>query len=531
MRPEGRGELESLYFDYPEFDAPAREGLASDVRVVIVGAGPVGMVAALTLAKHGVGCTLIDAKSTFNDGSRAICVARSSYNLFQALGVVEPFVEKALPYLSGRAFFRGRQILEFFMADTADEKYRPMYNIQQQYIEQYLYEGVARSPLIDMRWRTKCVAMRDAAGGVALTLEDPAGTYELRADWALAADGSRSAMRRMRGLRLKGDNYEGRYVIADIRMENPVKVERFSLFDPDRRPGSTVLVHQQPDDIWRIDYQLRDGEDEAEALSEPRIRESIRQVLAECGHDRPWELEWWSIYSANTLLLDDYRDGRVFFIGDSAHIVPIFGVRGFNNGVLDGANIAWKLAYVLTGRADERLLDSYTPERRDATLDVFEKSSRSAQFMTPRSRGHRVMRDAALSLALDHAFAGQFANPRNMTPYDYADSPLTAPDGSAWTAGPRPGAAAPNARLEDGFLLDRFGGGFTVLAFGDAVGFDGDGVKLVRQPAEGRAAEIYGAVAGDAYLIRPDQFIAARWRGVTPEAVAAQIGHILAGGD
>jgi 3-(3-hydroxy-phenyl)propionate hydroxylase len=380
---------------------------------------------------------------------------------------------------------------------------------------------VAQSALIDMRWQTSATAMAQNDDGATLTLQDPTGSYELRCDWHLAADGARSAMRTALGLRLKGDNFEGRYVIADIKMHNPVPVERFSLFDPDRRPGSTVLVHQQPDDIWRIDYQLRAGETEEDALQEDNIRTSVQQVLDECGYAAPWDLEWWSVYSANTLLLDDYRHGRTLFVGDAAHIVPIFGVRGFNNGVLDAVK----------GWADEALLDTYSFERRRATLDVFDKAAKSAQFMTPRSRGFVIMRDAALSLALDHAFAGQFANPRNMTPYDYDDSPLTRSD--TCKCGPPVGSAAPNAKLAHGFLLDLLAQDYSVLTFGkvaDLEACDDLPVQIVPFPANGPAADIYDAKDGTAYLIRPDGFIAARWHDATGAQIASELTTQLSGG-
>jgi len=548
MKPRGKGRWESLYFDYPVFDAPPRAGLATSAEVTIVGSGPIGMVAALTLAHHGQRCVIVDDKHTFNDGSRAICVARSSLVAMQMLGIEAPFLEKSLPWLSGRSFFRGRQFLEFFMADSPEERHRPMYNLEQQYIEKFLYDAVADSPLIDMRWRTECTGMRETGDGLVLTLRDPEGEYELHSGWLLAADGARSPIRAMKGLRLKGQNFEGRYVIADIQMRNPVPVERFALFDPDARPGSTVLLHQQPDDIWRIDYQLRDDEDEDEALREDNIRAAVQRVLDECGYSAPWELEWWSVYSANTLLLDSYRHGRTIFIGDSAHIVPIFGVRGFNNGVLDGVNVGWKLAWHLAGKADEAILDSYDHERRRATLDVIEKSGKSAQFMTPRTRGFAIMRDAALSLALDFPFAGQFANPRNMTPYEYLDSPLTMADDADWTGSgrtgygwkgggvadlSRPGAAAPDARLETGFLIDRFGRDFTLLAFGETPGLDAladDRVTVIRLAADSGAARVYGAGDGDVVLVRPDRFIAARWRHAGSADVTRAITAICAGG-
>lgn len=534
MRPAGRGELESLYFDYPHFDPPRdRVHLTERAKVAIVGAGPIGMVAALSLAQYGIRSVLLERKDTFNDGSRAICVSRSSYQLFQTLRVEKRFLEKGLPWVSGRSFFRGRQILEFFMADSENEKYRPMYNLEQQYIEAFLYEAVAASDLIDMRWQSEATALRDATDHVVLSVRDPLGDYDMPADWVLAADGARSPVRTMRGLRLKGDNYEGRYVIADIRLRRECKVERFALFDPDCRPGGTVLVHQQPENIWRIDYQLRDSESEEDALREDNIRASIAGVLADIGFEEPWELEWWSIYSANTLALDDYRSGRVFFIGDSAHIVPIFGVRGLNNGILDAHNIGWKLAAVLHGFASGKILDSYTPERRGATLDVFANASKSARFMTPPTRGYQVMRDAALSLALDHPFAGEFANPRNMTPYTYADSPLTQSDADVFAAGPAPGDVAANVKMDNGFLLDAFEPGFALLCFGDVQGLDcldSDSVNIVRQSADGPAAERYGARNGSAYLIRPDLHVAARWLETDGGQVKESLAQLLAGG-
>lgn len=533
MRPAGRGPLDSLYFDYPRFDPPpAGEGLSDRIPVAIVGAGPVGLTAALTLARHGQPSVVFEAKDTYNDGSRALCISRSSYNIFRALGIEKPFLDHALPWVSGRSFYRGREILEFFMADDSRERFRPMYNLQQQYIEAFLHDAAAADPLIQLRWQSPVTAIEDLADGVRLTVAAANGTYAVDADWVLAADGARSAVRKMRGLRLEGENFEGRYVIADIRMHHPCKVERFALFDPDARPGGTVLVHQQPHDIWRIDYQLHPGEDEVEALREPAIRAAVAAVLADLGRDGDWDLEWWSVYSANTLALPDYRYGRVFFIGDSAHIVPIFGVRGLNNGFADAHNIGWKLAWLLAGRAAPALLDSYTPERRGATLDVFANAARSARFMTPQTRGTRILRDAALSLALDHPFAGRFANPRNMVPYTYADSPLTLPDRDTGLSGPAAGELAFDADLGNGYLLDAAGPGFTLIDFGDCFAGAAPGtpdLTILRHPPDGPAAERYGASRGDAWLLRPDLHVAARWHAPAPDTVSATMTAICQG--
>ncbi|WP_421906154.1 FAD-dependent monooxygenase [Mameliella sp.] len=529
MRPRGRGELDSLYFDYPHFDPPRRPEVEPQAPVAVVGAGPVGMVAALTLAQHGVRSVLLDAKDTFNDGSRAICISRSSYHVLDHLGIAAPFLEKSLGWTKGRSFHRGRQILEFDMPDSADEKFRPMYNLQQQYIEAFLWKAVASAPLIETRWQSKVTGLDQGPGCAVLTVEDPSGSYTLPACWVIAADGARSAVRGMCGLRLKGENHEGRYVIADVKMAHDYPTIRRALFDPVCRPGGTVLIHRQPDDIWRIDYQLREDETTEEATREEKVRASVEGVLAEIGHGDGYELEWWSVYSANTLLLDDYRHERVFFAGDSAHIVPIFGVRGLNNGIADAHNIGWKLAAVLNGKAGESLLDSYSPERRGATLDVFANASKSTRFMTPPSQGWRVMRDAALSLALSRESAGQLANPRQMTPHTYADSPATTPDDPGFDAGPIPGAMIRDVALGDGFLSHRLGKGLTLMVF-DQPDFDvPPGLSVLRLPANGPVARAYGAVQESAYLVWPDLHVAARWRSVTEEKLLQALGRMAIG--
>jgi 3-(3-hydroxy-phenyl)propionate hydroxylase len=551
MRPAGKGPLDSLYFSYPHFPArhvPELDGVKATHPVAIVGAGPIGMTAALVLARYGIRSVLIDRKDTFNDGSRAICIARPSMHILDRIGAIAPFLDKALGWRFGRSYYRGEQIFRLEMPHPPNEKYLPMYNLQQQYIEKFLHDSVAASGLIDMRWQSELSGIESCDDGVSLRISSTAGDYRLDADFVLAADGARSPVRSMLGLRLKGDNYEGRYVIADIRMDHDFPTERRAFFEPSGNPGGTVLIHKQPDDIWRVDYQLREGENEEEVLREENIRARVGAILADIGHAKPWELEWWSIYSANTLCLDDYKYGRVFFIGDAAHIVPIFGVRGLNSGLADADNIGWKLARVLNGEADERLLDSYSPERRGATLDVFANATKSTRFMTPPTRGWRLAREAALSLSLRHEFPRGLANPRQMQPYTYSESPLTPYAGrdAEFTGGPISGSAAPNAKLAGGgHLLDHAGHGLTAILFCDgapsseqaallgqlgkaderfvalvidcqgSVAGSASNAKAVPD-ADGEIARLYGAVPGTLYLLRPDLHIAGRWKTIIP---------------
>lgn len=189
MRPAGRAETDSLYFTYPHFEPPkgdARAQMVTSASVAIVGAGPIGMTAALTLAKQGIRSVLFDNKDTFNDGSRAICVARSSFQILERIGAVAPFLDKSLGWTTGRSFYRGKQILEFEMPDSPSEKYRPMYNLQQQYIEQFLWDAVVKSELIETRWQSEVTGLSDTDDGVRLNVRDPEDDYEFNADWVLA---------------------------------------------------------------------------------------------------------------------------------------------------------------------------------------------------------------------------------------------------------------------------------------------------------------------------------------------------------
>lgn len=557
------GFTRSLYFDYPEYEfvrAPELDGQAGRHPVVIVGGGPVGMIAALELARHGIPSIVLDDKNTVNDGSRAICISRHSLECLQQLGLSQRFSDKALPWTHGTSYYQDKEVFRLEMPHSEQERFHPMYNLQQQYIELFLVEKALENPLIDIRWLSKVQDVSQDEEGVTISVETPQGNYEIRSDYVLAADGARSVVRKSLGLHLKGDAYEGRYVIVDVQMQLDYPTERRAFFDPSSNPGLTILVHKQPDDIWRIDYQLDDDVDEEEELREENIRAKITPIIEMIGGPPDWKLEWWSLYKAYTLALDDYRCGRVLFIGDSGHLVPIFGVRGLNSGVADAMNAAWKLAYVIHGWAEDKLLDSYSPERRGATLEVFENASKSTRFMTPPSRGHELMRNAALSLAVSHEFSRPLANPRQSEPYTYFDSKLSTyrQRDAEFASGPGTGAPIFNQHIGDrGYLLDYIGKGFTGIYFTDTavipaallagmnelnVGEEKFQLIIVSKldnatenglfisDEQGIIFANYGACDESFYLIRPDRHVLARWRKIMIDEVTEAFRSCLAGG-
>ena len=272
----------SLYFDYPEypFIRPAEfDGESRQHPVVIVGAGPIGMTAALELARHGIRTVVLDDKNTVNEGSRAVCIARHSMECLQQIGLAETFEKSALPWTRGSSYYQDKLVYRLRMPHPESERYYPMYNLQQQYIEKYLIDKADENDLIEMRWQNKVTDIRQDQKGVKLDVETPGGNYTLDSRFILAADGAHSVIRRQLGLRLKGDAYEGRYVIVDIQMKSDYPTERRAFFDPSSNPGLTILIHKQPHDIWRIDYQIDADVDEQEELEESNIRRRISSIL------------------------------------------------------------------------------------------------------------------------------------------------------------------------------------------------------------------------------------------------------------
>lgn len=518
--------------------------------VVIVGGGPVGYTVALGLAAHGVHSVLLEADDSVCFGSRAICISRRSLQIFDRLGALDGFLKVGLPWTGGRSFYRHDEVLHFTMPHDENQKLPPMVNLAQYHIEQILLDRAeALSEFIDIRWQSRVTGIDVREDGATLSVETPLGSYALDADWVVAADGGRSFVREALGLELKGTTYEGRYVIVDILLESDRPTERLAYFDPPCNPGSTVLVHKQPDNVWRVDYQLRDGEDPDEAIRPENVIPRVASLLEMMGERGAWSPIWIAMYRAHALTLDRYRHGRALFAGDAAHLLPIFGVRGANSGIDDADNLAWKLAFVVKGLAGDALLDSYSDERVAAARENLAQGTKSTEFMAPPSFAFSLMRDAVLGLAARHPGVRSLINPRQSSAIAYAKSPLNAPDPSpGFDAGPAPGVVLPECPVtmpaasgpRAAHVTDALGARFTVVAFTeggavpaplreavDALAAGGlpiralavlradapaGGGPCLRDPT-GRLFSLYGVRRSAVYVVRPDGHVLARWHG------------------
>ena len=517
---------------YPEYayrcSDEQRTGAVRRHPVVIVGAGPIGLTAALDCARRGVDAVVLDDNNTVSIGSRAVCYAKRPLEIWDRLGVAEPMVEQGVKWQVGKVFFRDDLVYRFDLLPERQHKMPAMINLQQYHLEERLVQACERSGRVDLRWKHKLAGLAQHGDHVALEVDTPDGRFTMQAQWVIACDGANSDTRAMVGAAFTGQRFEDRFLIADVVMQAAFPTERWFWFDPPFHRHQSALLHKQCDNVWRIDFQL--GRDADPAL-EKQPERVIPRIQAMLGPDAKFELEWVSVYQFACRRIDRFRHGRVLFAGDAAHQVSPFGARGANTGVQDVDNLVWKLALVLAGQAPEALLDSYHDERAVAADDNLRQSTRSTDFITPKTRASLRLRDAVLELAETEPFARPLVNSgRLSTPTPYAASPLNTPDADAFEGSMRPGTACADAPVavngRPGWLLEQLGQGFTLLCFGAVPEGLPAGVRALHVgrdliDTDGVLARRYDARPGTAYLIRPDQHVAARWRAPMPQQVQA----------
>lgn len=522
---------------YPYERAPDQDA-ATPVRhpVVVMGGGPVGVATALDLGLQGIPVVVLDDHEGIGMGSRAICFSKRSLEIADRYGCGAPMLEKGVIWNLGKVFHEDRKVFEFNLLPEEGHKYPAFINLQQPYFEKFLVERVraaqAQGAPIELRGKNRVDTVEVKDDHVVLTVTTPEGPYALEADWLVGADGASSPLRGMLGLDFTGRVFRDSFLIADIRMTSTsFPTERWFWFEPSHGSGASTLLHKQPDDTWRIDFQIGWDVDRKEEMKEENIRRRLDAML---GPDVDYEMVWSSIYTFQCKRMERFRHGRVIFAGDAAHQVSPFGARGANSGMQDVDNLGWKLGLVVTGKAPERLLDSYDEERVHGADENILNSTRSTDFITPKSKVSHTFRNAVLDLAEHHAFARPLVNAGRLSvPCTYDGLSLNGPD--ALTGGPcrtRVGSPCPDAPFGESFLLSKLGNGFTILTIdADAPDTLDEGGVTVRRVAVSVSDDSTGALAerylGDArsavYLIRPDQHVAARWDSYDETALRAAL--------
>ena len=518
------------HYDYrrsPDQDA----GVTARRPVVVVGAGPVGLAAAIDLAQRDVPVVILDDADRIGEGSRGICWSKRTLEILDRLGVGERLVAQGVTWQLGKVFYGDELLFSFDLLPEQGHKMPAFINLQQFYLEKALVERAHELENLDLRWKNRVIGLDRLNDGARLTIETPDGRYRLDADWLIAADGARSTVRGLLGLDFAGVTFEDKFLIADVHMAADFPTERRFWFAPTFHSGQSALMHRQPDDIWRMDLQL--GPD-ADALAEQepqRVRARLDKILK----PHAYELEWVSVYTFNCRRLDRFVHDRVIFIGDAAHQVSPFGARGANSGIQDAENLAWKLAALLKGQGGEPLIASYDVERIQAADENIGHSTRSTDFMSPHSSAEMRLRDAVLALAPKAEFARRMVNSGRLSLPAVYSSPLSTPDETPFAGTAKLGAPLPDAPLAraDGsmtHLVESLRGEFELIYVKDGDGKEDSrprvadvAMKVIGEDLfdrEGKFTQRFDATPGAAYLVRPDQHLCARWRSFDAGAVA-----------
>ena len=544
-------------FTYPKFDyvrpPELAEGRDGHYPVIVVGAGPVGLTAAIDLAHQGQPVLLLDDDDTVSIGSRGVCYAKRTLEVLDRIGCDNRFVDKGVSWDVGRTFFGEGEVFNFNLRPQAQHLRPGMINLQQYYLEQYLIERTGDVPQLEKRFKHKVIAVTPGDDKVTLRVETPDGAYTLTTDWLVVADGARSPIRTMLGLDIEGKVFMDRFLIADVVMAADFPAERWFWFDPPFHRNQSVLLHKQADNVWRIDFQLGW---QADPVEEKKPENVIPRIKAMLGDEREFELEWVSVYTFQCRRMNQFNHGRVLFVGDAAHQVSPFGARGANSGIQDTDNLAWKLKLVMDGIAPAALLDTYGEERGYAADENLMNSTRSTDFITPKSTTSKVFRNAVLQLAAKYPFARALVNSGRLSvPSWLATSSLNTPDGDVFEGQMIPGAPLADAPIEaagqPGWLLHQLGNRFQLLHYvDDASTLDEKTALALAQLAQaaiaieaiivaprgqapaglktlidtdGCIAERYDLRPGTTYLVRPDQHVAARWRALDASKIKAAL--------
>ena len=514
-------------------------------KVLIVGAGPVGLALAIELGQRGIACLVIERNERVGYAPRAKTTnvrTREHFRRWGIAGTLRAASPLGMDYPSNVVFctrLSGFELTRFENAFYCAPGRNPLYSEHSQWVPQYTVEEVMRAhaqslPGVELRFNCELLSFsQDGERVQALVRDRQRGEdFHVSAAYLVGADGSRSLVREAIGARLQGTYGLSRNYNVVFRAPGLAQAHGLGqavMYWQVNGDSPSVVGPMDRGDKW---FFMPTGVPEGWKLEPGDAPALIRRAT---GIDLPYEVLSTDEWVASRFLSDSYRDRRVFLAGDACHLHPPFGGYGMNMGIADGVDLGWKLAAVIQGWGGALLLDSYERERRpvhDMVLDeaVTNHAMLGKQLWTEGMDGEDARGAALRSEAgarIQTAKIREFATLGVMLGYRYDDSPVIVPDGSPapghdfvnYVPSSRPGALAPHAWMHDGSsLYDQFGEGFTLLAGKDAPAAAIEQIRLQARRASVPLKLVQAHEAGIAALyptrftlIRPDQHVA--WRG------------------
>lgn len=511
------------------FDARA------DAKVVVAGAGPVGLAMAIELARHGVPCRILDRAAGPARESRAIVIQPRTLELFRSMGVVDAMLEVGHRIHGASIFAEGKRILHFSYDELASP-YPFALDLPQSDTERVLTRHL-ESLGVQVEYGVTVTALEQNDAGVTLHAHGPdAAPAKVRAEYAAGCDGARSTIRRALRLPFEGTDDEEHFVLADLWVAWDGADDEWYLWFHEEGLFSLFPL---PGGLYRVIAEVN-----AEQAATPVTFELVQQLFTRRGPKGALlgNPAWLSPYRIKHRQVKEYRTGRVFLAGDAAHVQSPAGGQGMNTGIQDACNLGWKLAMVLRGHAPESLLDTYTAEREPVARSVLALTGNLSTLATLRHPVSQQIRNRLIPIlagfdVLEHRLVDRLAE----ISVNYRRSPAVGQSGRWYTASPIPGDRALDAPLGDGHrLLDMVGLHHVVLMFAsehpqrdDLRGFENiarymrdgypgevsawlvartdlpwQGPKIL--DSEGHAHHAYSAAVPCVYLIRPDGYVGFR---------------------
>ncbi|ALE89768.1 3-(3-hydroxyphenyl)propionate hydroxylase [Pseudomonas versuta] len=364
---------------------PSSSNLTTDV--AIVGAGPVGLMIANYLGQCGVNVTLVEKLASLIDYPRAIGLDDESLRTFQAVGLAENVLPHTTPWHAMRFLTPKGRCFADIQPKTDEFGWSRRNAFIQPLADRVLFEGLARFANVKVLFSRELEGFEQSESGVALTLKNSEGRSErLQAKYLIGCDGGNSLVRRSLDISFEGKTAPNQWIVVDIANDPLATPHVYLCCDPVRPYVSAALPHG----VRRFEFMVMPGETETE-LSKP---ENMRKLLAKVlPNPDNIELIRSRVYTHNARLAGQFRQGRVLLAGDAAHIMPVWQGQGYNSGMRDASNLAWKLSLVIKGLAADSLLDSYEQERRDHAKAMINLSVLAGHVLAPPKRWQGTLRD------------------------------------------------------------------------------------------------------------------------------------------
>jgi len=357
-----------------------------DVDVLIVGAGPVGLTIANILGLQGVRTLVVEERATLIDYPRGVGLDDEALRTFQSIGLVDRILPHTVPNQILRFFDAKRRVLAEMAPPDARFGWPKRNGFVQPLVDAELLRGLDRFQHVEVRWDSPMTSCVQAADAVTVELGSEGDTASVRARYVVGCDGGRSTTRRMMGVSFDGTTSSTRWLVVDIANDPLGHPNSEVGADPERPYASISIAHG----IRRFEFMIHADESDEQAEDPAFLTRMLARMVP--YPDRV-EVIRRRIYTHHSRIAGAFRSGRLLLAGDAAHLMPVWQGQGYNSGIRDAANLGWKLAAVVSGRADDRLLDTYDIERRKHARAMIDLSTMVGRVISPTDRRVAAARD------------------------------------------------------------------------------------------------------------------------------------------